>query len=205
MNKIDMIVGVACLILATLIAIFGIIAPIATFCNSNPGIPVYYAFGFVDEGDYFEEIFLDPLPYWDTEFINVEITGCPSEEDMIACNEIFNEWNTLGNVPILIIDPNKEPDIIINFEMFDDDDVSWAGGTWIKTVDDNNEVITFAHIDIRQSWPYCRENVIRHELGHALGLAYHSNHVTSSIYKYANVYSSYWSEEDLEVIHGIYG
>lgn len=200
--KTDMIIGSILIIASILITIFGVVAPLATYYNNNPGLPVVYMFGWIDEGDYYNEIFLDPFPYWDQEYINVAITGYPSEEDMMYCTEIFNEWNTLGNVPIIIMDKNRPTDLEINFDLYENE--PWAGGTWIKTVNDENKIITYSHIAIRQSWPYCRENVIRHEFGHAMGLAYHSNHISSSIYNYANVYSSYWSDEDLQVIHSIY-
>lgn len=137
---------------------------------------------------------------WDQDVVNVTVMGdCP---DWNKLQDVLNEWNEVmpGNVPRLAYN-STYPDIYISWKPEMDED--WAGGTW-WVVDDEEDTIEEATIVIRTSWSFSREHVIRHELGHAMGLSYHSNHPNSTMYKYANGVNK-WSDEDINMLSTIYG
>jgi hypothetical protein len=153
-----------------------------------------------DSLPYYYEIFEKDgiFPHWEKDYVNVGVEGQLTDEDWQAIQNVLNEWNYKIKRPKLLLN-NTDPDILIEWKY--EEDVEWAGATWIDTGGD--KIIESAHIIIRTSWPHSREHVIRHELGHAMGLSYHSNHTNSTMYKYATGVDC-WSNEDLEVINTLY-
>jgi hypothetical protein len=189
------VIGIVLIVLAIIIFTFCLIVPILNFFNVDTDLqPVVK-----DDGPYFEKIFVLPFPYWDQDYVEIEMIGNYDKEDLDSVTEIMDEWNGLVDRPKLIMGSDLPTDIILEFK--DVPGEGWAGATW----NTGEYPVTESYIIIRTDYTYCRENVIRHELGHAMGLAYHSGHLSSSIYKCANIFSSYWSNEDIVVIHTIYG
>ncbi len=148
---------------------------------------------------YYEQIFIQGgFESWNQSLITVMATGNPSRWDMYCLQDVLNEWNSKVVWPKLGYS-TKDPDVVITFGTFTSE--SWAGCAWTQT--DGNKTLTKGWINIRTSWPCSREHVIRHELGHILGLGYHSNHPDSTMYKYANGAPT-WSTEDIQVIEQLY-
>lgn len=147
---------------------------------------------------YYEHVFItDGFERWVQPIINLTATGDMSFADWYAIEDVINEWNTKVDSPKLGYN-SKYPDVEINFDRFADE--QWAGCAWVTSKD---KIITHGFINIRTSWPFSREHVIRHELGHVLGLGYHSNHPDSTMYKCASGVPT-WSDEDMQVIRWIY-
>jgi len=147
---------------------------------------------------YYEQIYIaDGFERWQQPLINITATGDISKTDWYALEDVINEWNSKIEYPRLGYN-NQYPDIEITFDRFDDE--SWAGCAWVHS---NNKIITHGWINIRTSWSFSREHVIRHEIGHAIGLGYHSNHPNSTMYKWASGVPE-WSAEDIHVIQQIY-
>lgn len=150
------------------------------------------------KSDYYEVQFGNSSHYWHKEVVNISASGNMDTMDWVALQDVMNEWNMIGDpVPDLEYD-NSYPDITISWRPMENE--TYAGATWWYVEGDS---ISSASIVIRTSWNDAREMVIRHELGHAMGLSYHSNHPNSTMYKYANGAVN-WSEEDLTVISHLY-
>jgi len=142
----------------------------------------------------------DGFQRWDKPIINISASGDMTPFDWYCIEDIIDEWNTKVAYPKLGYN-SKQPDIEIMFDRYEDE--QWAGCAWVTSSAKNNKVIEHGYIKIRTSWNYNREHVIRHELGHIMGLGYHSNHPDSTMYNWASGVSE-WSYEDLQVIQWIY-
>lgn len=147
---------------------------------------------------YYEGIYIDDgMESWDRELVNITVSGNPSPYDWYCIEDVINEWNTKVSRPKIGYS-DAYGDIEINFDRHEDDE--WAGATWATVY---NKTLLHAYIEVRTSWPFNREHVIRHELGHAMGLCYHSNHPDSTMYKWASGVGQ-WSQEDIDIITQLY-
>lgn len=146
---------------------------------------------------YISETFVDEYARWDKPVVNLTVVGdCPDWDHL---QDVMNEWNAETDPPVPRLSYNETyPDITFEWGYLENE--TWAGATWWKTHDG---IIDSANITIRTSWDFSREHVIRHELGHAMGLSYHSNHPNSTMYKFATGVPS-WSSEDLDFIEDLY-
>lgn len=148
---------------------------------------------------YYEHVYITGgFESWNQPLITVCATGNPSKLDMFCLQDVLNEWNSRVEYPKLGYN-QSQPDILITFGEFPE--MEWAGCAWVTT--DGRKTITKGWINVRTSWPCSREHVIRHELGHVLGLGYHSNHPDSTMYKMATGVPC-WSDEDIYVIEQLY-
>jgi len=148
---------------------------------------------------YYEGIYIeDGFESWNKSVVNISVTGNPSSFDWFCVQDVLNEWNTKVVYPKLGYS-NTYPDITIAFVEARDEE--WAGATWAGT--DGNKTLMWSYIEVRTSWPLSREHVIRHELGHAMGLCYHSNHPDSTMYGWATGVGQ-WSQEDIQIIEQLY-
>lgn len=147
---------------------------------------------------YYEKMLSDSPFYWHKNVVNISASGDMDTDDWYALQDVMNEWNMIEDpVPDLAYD-ERYPDIKIAWKPMKNE--TYAGITWWHV--DGEDIIS-ADIIIRTSWDHSREMVIRHELGHAMGLSYHSNHPNSTMYRMANGVEN-WSEEDLVVINHLY-
>jgi hypothetical protein len=143
------------------------------------------------------ESFVNHTCTWDKPVVNISVVGKNPNWDKVQ--DVMNEWNTVMTDAPKLAYNDTYPDITLQWSTLENE--SWAGGTWWNVTPDYH--IKDAHIIIRTSWPFNREHVIRHELGHAMGLSYHSNHPNSTMYKYATGVPK-WSQEDIDMVNQLY-
>jgi len=149
---------------------------------------------------YIQQKFTDgEYGHWNSSFVSIGVTGNYTRSDLFYLQNVMNEWNTKIKTPKLGFSNNTDPDILIRFDPFENEE--WAGCMWAEGGENNT--IVKAYINVRTSWPFARECVIRHELGHSMGLSYHSNHPNSAMYKYANG-APCFSNEDIKMIKSLY-
>lgn len=167
------------------------------FCSVGSGILIS-TYNEQMKMPYYEGIYInDGFERWDKPLVNITASGDMSPNDWYCIEDVINEWNNKIEYPKIGYN-NQYPDIEIMFDKYPDE--SWAGCAWVSH---DGKKITHGYIKIRTSWPFNREHVIRHELGHIMGLCYHSNHPNSTMYGSA-IGVSEWSQEDIQVINALY-